>query len=59
MLVLTRESGDVVVIMVEGEEHIYVKIVGVRGGKVRLGFQAPRHINIVREEIIGNAKETA
>lgn len=48
MLVLSRKKDEVLRI---GDEVI-VKVLEVRGGVVRLGIEAPDHINIVRSELL-------
>ena len=47
MLVLARKQGESILI----GENIRLKVIAVRGGTVVLGFEAPRSIPIVREEI--------
>jgi carbon storage regulator len=47
MLVLSRKVGEGVVL----GEGIVVRIVSVRGNQVRLAFEAPRYVNILREEL--------
>jgi carbon storage regulator len=47
MLVLTRKPSEKIII----GESIEVKVIEVRGGKVKLGFQCPPEISIRREEI--------
>jgi carbon storage regulator len=47
MLVLTRKAGQNIRI----GEDIVVSIVRTRGGRVRLGIEAPRHVSVRREEI--------
>ncbi|MFP4149830.1 MAG: carbon storage regulator CsrA [Nitriliruptoraceae bacterium] len=47
MLVLSRRLGESIVI---GNE-IVVRIVDVRGDQVRLGIEAPRDVQIHREEV--------
>ena len=47
MLVLTRRVGEVIVI----HETIKVKVISVKGVQVRLGLDAPKEINIRREEL--------
>lgn len=49
MLVLTREVSERV--LISGD--IIVTVVRIDGGKVRLGFEAPPDVAIVREEISG------
>ena len=51
MLVLQRDINEVVVINVPGWPPIRVTHIAVRGGKVRLGFQAPAEVTIRRLEI--------
>lgn len=36
-------------IVIDG--HITVRIVEIKGGKVRLGIEAPREVSILREEL--------
>ena len=48
MLVLSRKNQQVIRI---GDE-IILKIVEIRGDKVRLGIEAPEHVHIVREELL-------
>ena len=47
MLVLTRKTSERVII----GETIEVKVLEIRGGKVKLGFQCPPEISIRREEM--------
>ena len=47
MLVLTRRSNESIMI---GHE-IVVTVIEVRGDQVRLGIQAPRSIDVHREEV--------
>jgi carbon storage regulator len=47
MLVLTRKLNEEITI---GHLGITVKVVEVRGGRVRLGVEAPRDIRIERTE---------
>ena len=46
MLVLTRLTDERVFI----GDDIIVKVLGVSGGIVRLGFEAPKSVAIVRED---------
>lgn len=48
MLVLTRRSGEAVHI----GDDIVVRVLGVNGNQVRLGFDVPKEINVVREELL-------
>jgi len=47
MLVLTRRLGERVVI----EGGVEVTVVSIQGDKIGLGFTAPDHIRIDRQEI--------
>jgi carbon storage regulator len=47
MLVLTRQPGESIVI----NEDVTVTLVEVKGDRVKLGFEAPRWIEIWRKEI--------
>lgn len=47
MLVLSRQQEEVVLI----GDNVRVKVVDIRGDKVRLGFEAPPEIKIHREEV--------
>lgn len=47
MLILSRRPGDAVLL----DGGIRVVVVGVEGGTVRLGIEAPRGVGIVREEV--------
>jgi carbon storage regulator len=47
MLVLSRQLGETIRI----GRDIEVKVVGIRGGKVSLGIQAPRQVPVNRLEI--------
>lgn len=51
MLVLHRYPNQVVKITV-GDIVIRVTVADVRGSKVKLGFDAPRHVQIVRDDAI-------
>ena len=48
MLVLTRKLSESVQI----DSAIYVTVVSIRKGRVKLGFSAPEHVHIVRTELI-------
>lgn len=47
MLVLSRKTGERLVLGTD----IIVTVVEVKGNRVRLGIQAPKHINVVRGEL--------
>lgn len=47
MLVLTRKPGESIVI----DNNIVITVVEIRGGQVRVGIQAPRHVQVHRQEV--------
>lgn len=47
MLILTRKKDEVIVI----DGRIRVKLVEVRGDKVRIGIEAPPEVRVDREEV--------
>jgi carbon storage regulator len=49
MLVLSRKIGESVVI----DGRVIVTIQEMRGGRVRLSFQAPADVPVLREELVG------
>jgi carbon storage regulator len=55
MLVLTRKRGEKVVI----GNGITVTVVSVLGNKVRLAFDAPAQVRILRAELLGRQGEPA
>jgi len=52
MLVLTRRLGESFYI----GDDIFIRVTEIRGGVVRLAFDAPEHIKIYREEIYNRIK---
>jgi carbon storage regulator CsrA len=53
MLVLTRKLGEKVVI----GGNITLTVVEIRGSQVRLAFDAPTHVRILRGELAGNKNQ--
>jgi carbon storage regulator len=53
MLVLSRKLNEKIVI----DENIEITIVGIENGKVQLGIEAPRQIEIMRKELLDDVKE--
>jgi len=47
MLILTRRVGETIVI----GDQIQVTVLGVKGNQVRIGVQAPKDVEVHREEI--------
>ncbi len=47
MLVLTRKINESIII----EEDIKIKILEVKGEKVKIGIIAPKHLTILRDEL--------
>ena len=52
MLVLTRKLEESVMI---GDE-IEVRVLGIHGDQVRLGFSAPRNVAVFRKEVFRKGK---
>jgi carbon storage regulator len=52
MLVLTRRLGETVLI----NDNISVTVLGIQGGQIKLGFNAPKDVEIHREEIAERIK---
>jgi carbon storage regulator len=48
MLVLSRNVGEILCI----GEDVQVKIIDIRGDRVRIGIEAPREMSVVRSELL-------
>jgi carbon storage regulator CsrA len=48
MLVLSRKVGEEIII----GSNIRVRVLAVQGNQIRLGFVAPREVNIQRQELL-------
>lgn len=48
MLVLSRKVGEEIVI----DQSIRLRVLGINGNQIRLGFVAPRDISIQRQELL-------
>ncbi|MCP3997440.1 MAG: carbon storage regulator CsrA [bacterium] len=53
MLVLTRRPGESIVI----GENIVITVIEIKGGQVRIGIDAPREVDVYREEIYEQVKQ--
>lgn len=49
MLVLTRREGESLVI----GDNVKLTVLAVKGGQIRVGIEAPKHIPVHREELLG------
>ncbi|MFT7127955.1 MAG: carbon storage regulator [Gammaproteobacteria bacterium] len=47
MLILTRKIGESLMI----GDDVTISVLGVKGNQVRIGIDAPKHIQVHREEI--------
>ena len=54
MLVLARKTDESIVI----GDNIFVKIISIENGVVKLGIDAPKEVSIIRNELIEAIKET-
>jgi carbon storage regulator CsrA len=50
MLVLTRKIGETIIISPPGQPDIKFTIMSIRQGRIRIAFDAPKEIIIMREE---------
>jgi len=48
MLILTRKIGEIIRI----GDDVTIRVLGLRGGQVSLGFTAPNDVRIFREEVL-------
>lgn len=53
MLILTRRKDESIII----DGNIEVKIIGIEDGKVQIGIEAPRNIDIFRKELYKSIQE--
>lgn len=58
MLILTRHVGDRVRITLPDGRHMWVVYLADHFGKIRLGFDAPKDVIIVREEVLKRKEGT-
>lgn len=55
MLVLSRYAEESIIIG-EGDRKISIKIIEVDGRKVRIGFEAPKDVVILRAELLDKSE---
>lgn len=53
MLILTRKKDESIII----GDNIEVKVLEINDGKVKLGIEAPKNIDIIRKELYENIQE--
>ncbi|MCF6465083.1 carbon storage regulator CsrA [Clostridium sp. Cult2] len=53
MLILTRKKDESIII----DGNIEVKILGIEDGKVQIGIEAPKNIDIFRKELYKSIQE--
>ncbi|MFS8189051.1 carbon storage regulator CsrA [Rossellomorea marisflavi] len=53
MLVLTRKTGESIQI----GDNIEIKVVSIQGDQIKLGINAPKHIDIHRKEVYLSIQE--
>lgn len=51
MLILTRRSGQTIIISSPHHDNIEVTVLGMEGSNVRIGVDAPQEVGVDREEI--------
>jgi len=56
MLALTRKSGERLAIDTPAG-RVWVLVVRVNGGKVRLGIDAPAGVDVLREELLARSTD--
>ena len=56
MLVVTRKVGEAIIIRA-GKDTVTVSVEALHGGNVRIGLDAPRHVQILRNELVQNREE--
>ena len=52
MLVLTRKPNEAITI----GDDVRIEVLSVAGQYIKIGVTAPRHIRVLREEIVGHAR---
>lgn len=52
MLVLSRKLGEKVCLITPDGTYLWVTVVDIDRGKIRLGFNAPAEVKIFRQELL-------
>jgi carbon storage regulator len=55
MLILSRKVGETLVI----GDNITVSVMSEKGGQIKLGINAPKHVSVDREEIFFKKQNSA
>jgi len=55
MLILTRKKGESIAI----GDNIQIQVLNVKGGQVRIGIEAPRDVQVNREERLTDGCDAA
>jgi carbon storage regulator len=58
-LVVTRRPGESIVIELPSGELIDVVVLSVKSNQVKLGTNAPKHLPVVREELLRQLSDEA
>lgn len=53
MLVLTRRPGESIVI----GQNVIITVIEIKGGQVRIGIDAPREVQVHREEVYEQVRQ--
>lgn len=53
MLILSRKKDESIII----DENIEIKVLAIENGKVQIGIEAPREIDIFRKELYESIEE--
>ncbi|MFO7766126.1 MAG: carbon storage regulator CsrA [Pelovirga sp.] len=53
MLVLTRKAEEGIII----DDDVKITIIEIKGGSIRIGIDAPRHMKVHRQEVYDKIKE--
>ena len=53
MLVLTRRPGESIVV----GQNIIITVIEIKGGQVRIGIDAPREVQVHREEVYEQVRQ--